>query len=124
MCSAAASAGAPVPACPYASFRLATLWRTDPTPLLRSFEEDGVSACSEYYFDKVSITVELPAGTDVSALKPVFASADAQQITVNGEQQISGETVVDFTEPVVYTLTTRDGDVSVESTVEVSVSLL
>ena len=96
-------------------------------PVFESFSiegVDGVSACSEYYFDKVSITVELPAGTDVSALKPVFASADAQQITVNGEQQISGETVVDFTEPVVYTLTTGDGDVSVESTVEVSVSLL
>ena len=99
-------------------------------PVFESFSIagiDGAVAYSDYYFDKTFITVELPAGTDVSQLTPLFSSADAKQISIDGQEQVSGETVVDFTAPVVYTLTTwKDDDqsVSAESTVEVSVTLL
>ena len=57
-----------------------------------------------------TIAVTVPYGTDLKALKATFAiSADAV-IAIGATTQTSGETVVDFTSPVTYTLSAANGD--------------
>lgn len=96
-------------------------------PVFEHFSIDGVEgtvAYSDFYFDKTFITLEVPEGTDLKNLRPEFSSLDAKQIMIDEQEQISGETIVDFTEPVVYTLKTwKDGDenVAVESFVEINI---
>lgn len=68
----------------------------------------GTITYSDFDFDKVNISVTLPAGTDVKALKPVFSSADAQTVKISDADQISGETSIDFTHPATYLLRTWD----------------
>lgn len=54
------------------------------------------------------IDVRLPYGTDVTKLKPVFVS-NGNSVYVNGVLQTSGESEVNFSSPVVYTIKTEDG---------------
>ncbi|MFS4467547.1 DUF5018 domain-containing protein [Maribacter sp. 2210JD10-5] len=64
--------------------------------------------------DKKTITVELPEGTSVTALRPTIAISE--NASVNPENQ----KVTDFTSPVVYTVTAED-DTTVKYTVTVNV---
>jgi hypothetical protein len=66
------------------------------------------------------IDVRLPYGTDVTKLKPVFVS-NGNSVYVNGVLQTSGESEVDFSSPVVYTIKTEDGKES-NHTVSISYS--
>ncbi len=52
-----------------------------------------------------AIVVNVPMGTDRSALTPYFATSPWADVTVNGIVQHSGQGSVDFTNPVRYTLT-------------------
>ncbi|MCP4157306.1 MAG: DUF5018 domain-containing protein [bacterium] len=66
-----------------------------------------------------AITVKLPYDSAVSGLVAVFSSTGAS-LSVNGVTQLSGETAVDFNEPVTYRVrahnnTTRDYTVTVEN---------
>jgi hypothetical protein len=55
-----------------------------------------------------TISVVVPHGTDVSALVAVFQATGAC-VTVDGEEQESGKTVNDYTEPVTYIVEAEDG---------------
>ena len=55
------------------------------------------------------ITLELPAGTDVSRLAPEFAVSDKTKVYVGQTLQTSGVTANDFTSPVVYTVEAEIG---------------
>lgn len=96
-------------------------------PVFESFSINGMEGTVKYddfNFNKTHITVTLPAGTDTGALVATFASADAQDVTVNETAQVSGLTANNFAQPVTYTLknTVASNDkLSCESTVEVSV---
>ncbi|MFO0319279.1 MAG: DUF6242 domain-containing protein, partial [Neisseriaceae bacterium] len=67
-----------------------------------------------------NINVSLPYGTDVASLVSVF-NTDGEKVTVNGAEQKSGETVNNFTNPVVYTAHAYDGITTVDYTVTVNV---
>lgn len=88
---------------------------------------DGTVQYSDFNFEKIFINVTLPAGTDVTGLIPVFSSADAESIRINGTEQISGQTPVDFSTPATYTLKHAkagyEDTLFAESEVEVSVVL-
>jgi hypothetical protein len=55
-----------------------------------------------------TIAVEVPAGTDVSALVARFTAVGAR-VSVDGAEQVSGETANDFSEAVSYVVTAEDG---------------
>ncbi len=62
-----------------------------------------------------TVSVEMPFGTDVTALAPTLeVSAGATVVPASGEPQ-------DFSNPVTYTVTAEDGTTTVEWTVTVSV---
>lgn len=65
---------------------------------------EGKVTYSPYNFDKSYINISLPKGTDVSSLVPVFASADAKSVIVEGIVQQSGQNSLDFTTPVTFRL--------------------
>lgn len=78
-------------------------------PIFEQFSINGVNGTvqySDFDFDKLTVTVTLPAGSNPASLIPAFASADAQSILVGETAQVSGETTVDFTAPVTYRLKT------------------
>lgn len=69
-------------------------------------------------FDKVDVLNADIAGSDISLmipylhnfkLVPRFTVANGATVSVNGVEQVSGKTEVDFTKPVTYTVT-ADGD--------------
>lgn len=63
--------------------------------------------------------ITLPAGLNVSGLKPTFTVSSGAKITVNGVTQTSGVSANDFTKPVIYRLTAEDGSTR-DYTIEVS----
>lgn len=70
----------------------------------------GVSTyTANVYNDKNEISLTIPYLYDFK-LKPTFTvSADNSKVLVNGVEQASGETEVDFTKPVTYTVVTANG---------------
>lgn len=54
------------------------------------------------------IDVRLPYGTDVTRLKPLFVS-NGCEVYVNGVLQTSGESEVNFSSPVIYTIKSPEG---------------
>ncbi|WP_084761793.1 serine hydrolase [Spirosoma spitsbergense] len=66
--------------------------------------------------------ITLPAGTNVSSLKPAFTLSAGAKITVNGVVQTSDASVNDFTKPVVYRITAEDGSTR-NYTIEVSMQV-
>lgn len=78
-------------------------------------------------FDKVTSHTATIEGNNISLtipylydfkLKPDFTVGTGVRVTVNGKEQQSGETEVDFTHPVTYTVTS--GDVSRDYTVSIT----
>lgn len=61
--------------------------------------------------DAGTVSVEVPARTDVTALVAQFATTGIL-VTVDGTEQVSGETANDFTHPVEYVVTAEDGSSS------------
>lgn len=58
--------------------------------------------------DHHTIMAILPSGTDLTALVATFTT-DGASVTVRGTPQASGVTANDFTMPLIYTVTARDG---------------
>jgi hypothetical protein len=56
-----------------------------------------------------NIIVKMPYGTELSSLIAVFESSALSVVRVGNVIQVSGETVNDFTNPVVYTVVAQDG---------------
>lgn len=79
-------------------------------PAFTEFSVNGVKGNIERdiaYYDRYNVTVKLPAGTDVSAVKPEFVvmNNDARlldgsglKVTVDGREAVSGRTEVDFSD--------------------------
>ncbi|OCT15347.1 hypothetical protein A8709_14755 [Paenibacillus pectinilyticus] len=55
-----------------------------------------------------AVFLTVPRGTDVSSLKPSFAT-DGDVVKVGEDVQISGTSTQDFTHPVIYTVVALDG---------------
>jgi len=58
-----------------------------------------------------TVTVELPAGTDVTNLTPTFTLSEGAVAAIGSQEQTSGATANDFTAPLVYQVTAENGDV-------------
>ena len=69
-----------------------------------------------------TIDVTMPLGTNVTELVATFTISGAATISVGAIEQVSATTANDFTDPVVYTVTSESGDVITEWTVSVTVS--
>lgn len=76
-----------------------------------SFDLDGIN--DSVWIDETlnTITITVDAGTNVSAAVAVFSFYGAVKIEVNGVEQESGVTVNDFSDTVVYEITTTTGEV-------------
>jgi hypothetical protein len=68
-----------------------------------------------------TITVAVPAGTNLTALVPTFTTTGAS-VSVGSTGQVSGVTSDDFTSPVTFTVTAADGSTQ-PYTITVSASL-
>jgi hypothetical protein len=73
--------------------------------------------------DAGTVSVEVPARTDVTALVAQFDTTGIL-VTVDGAEQVSGETANDFTLPVEYVVTAEDGSSSSYSVSVLVASLL
>jgi hypothetical protein len=56
-----------------------------------------------------TVAVDVPYGTDVTALVATFTCSDGASVTVGSTAQTSGTTVNNFTNAVTYTVTAEDG---------------
>jgi len=66
-----------------------------------------------------TVTLSLPFGTNVTGLIAIFTTTGVS-VTVGGTVQVSGTTVNDFTNPVIYTVNAADGSIT-QYTVSVTV---
>ncbi len=69
-----------------------------------------------------TIALYVPYLTDVSSLAPVFIMSNGATCAANAAPVISGVTLIDFTNPVVYTVTAADGITTNDYTVTVTVA--
>lgn len=67
-------------------------------------EYDGVLVRNIYNYDKMEMTVTVPSGTDLGNIIPEFILKEGQSAYINGIEQTSKVSAVDFTSPVTYTL--------------------
>ena len=94
-------------------------------PVFSSFNVNGVKGSvvySAYDYDKATIDIALPKGTDVTRLSPVFTSAEGKSVTVNGAEQVSGTSVQDFSSPVTYVLSNADAEYPATTEIVVTVT--
>jgi len=61
--------------------------------------------------DNINHTVKLgvPAGTNLTALMPNFLVSDYATARISGVVQVSSQSIVDFTNPVIYKITSESG---------------
>ncbi len=60
-----------------------------------------------------TVVIQVPYGTNVTALIPTFTHSALSSVSINGVEQISGVTPVNFTSPASYTITAQDGSVEI-----------
>lgn len=70
------------------------------------------SVVGEIDNEEKTITITVPEGTDVSAMAPIISTSKESTVYIGGEVQISGESVVDFTNPVYYIVEAENGDIA------------
>ncbi|HPH47375.1 MAG TPA: hypothetical protein PLO29_00625 [Paludibacter sp.] len=86
---------------------------------------DGVLTRSEFNYDKMTMTVTLPAGTDKTKLVPEFTLSQGQEVFVNDMLIRSAVSEIDFSMPVVFRIRNTYPDKSyLIAETEVTVSVL
>lgn len=86
---------------------------------------NGTFVRSEFNYDKMTMAITVPAGTDRTALIPEFTLSQGQEVFVNDVLQTSGVSAVDFTSPVVFRIkNTFDGKPHLSAETEVTVSIV
>lgn len=86
-----------------------------PSLLSFSFEVENNTAFAKTIEGVISgtdIAVAVPQLADITALAATFTTGAGNKVTVNGVEQVSGETVNDFSAPVDYVVTNLDGSVN------------
>ncbi len=76
---------------------------------------------AEIDHDAHTIQINVLAGTDVTQLVAAFTGNENAYTKIGDTEQISGVTVNDFTNPVVYTVTGKNDGVTVQYTVTVTI---
>lgn len=62
--------------------------------------------------DNRTIVIEVPEGTDLTSMKPMIETSKGSTAYVGDEKQVSGRTVVNFTNTVYYTVKAQNGDLA------------
>ncbi len=70
------------------------------------------SAVGEIDNQQRTIKIEVPEGTDVSSQTPIFSSSKNSTVLIGGTEQVSGVSVVDFSNPVYYIVKAENGDLA------------
>ena len=81
----------------------------EPPAEFLSFNIDGQIGQTTINSANKTVLVVMPNDTDVTALIPVFEITAGATAYINDSIQISGSTVNDFTNPVIYKLVTQGG---------------
>ena len=108
------------------NYRLYTLYYGE----FKSFKLAGVTGQVERHesdYSTYTIDMEVPAGTDLTAVAPEFTLNDpaTEKVFIGDEEQVSG-TPVDFTSPVTYRFVTSHADnpaITVEAVCKVTVTV-
>ncbi len=83
-------------------------------PEFATFELAGAAATitrNEYDYSYFVVDVTVPAGTDVTNLAPKFTfTGEGEKAYINGTEQVSESTKVDFSQPVTYTLVGKSAE--------------
>ncbi len=87
-----------VPTKPFLSYGISTQYNP-------SISENSITTLDE---ENRTITVELPAGSDLGVFKPDFTLPDGYTASLGGKIQTSGEDEVDMREELVYTISNGD----------------
>ena len=92
-----------------------------------NFEADILSFATEYQMapavidnENATITLEVLFGSGLDAIVPTFTLSAGATAYIDGVQQVSGTSVVDFTNPVIYTVIAEDGTSQREWTVTIT----
>ena len=72
--------------------------------------------------DAQTVDVTVAFGTNVSVLMPTFTLSEGSSAFVGEDIQISGETILDFSNPVIYTVYYSNGEFSKEWVVTVTIA--
>ena len=70
---------------------------------------NNIPVSSNGTINGLAIQIFLPPGTEKTGLKASFTNSAGTTVTVNGEEQTSGVTAEDFTNPVTYTVKAQNG---------------
>ncbi len=70
------------------------------------------SVVGEIDNEEKTITITVPEGTDVTGMQPVISTSKGSTVYIGGDVQISGESVVNFTNPVYYIVEAENGDIA------------
>lgn len=95
----------------------------------KTFEMLGVVGTltrSEFDYSYYEINLEVPAGSDLSAVAPTFTLYENDKVYVNDVEQVSGTTTHDFNQPVTYRFVAShpvNPDITTESTCVVTVTV-
>jgi hypothetical protein len=76
------------------------------------FAFNDPAAVGEIDNENRTITIEVPEGTNVSAQKPIISTSKNSTVFIGGTIQISGVSVVDFSNPVYYIVRAENGDLA------------
>jgi hypothetical protein len=77
-----------------------------------AFSTNGQTLPSAIHTSTKKIRLEIDHDVDVNTLTPQFEIPEGSIVTINGVEQLSGITQVDFTEPVTYTITDKNNTVT------------
>jgi hypothetical protein len=82
-----------------------------------SFSFDGLNPIVNATITGTNITATVPFGTDLTKLVATFTASANAIVTVGQTQQVSSQTVNDFTNPLTYTVTAEDGSTFIYSVI-------
>lgn len=78
-----------------------------------SYSVSGFDAKADIDPENRTVYLQLPSSvTDLSALRPEFTVSDGATVSINYEPQTSGTMEMDFSDLVLYTVTSADGSTS------------
>ena len=82
-----------------------------------SFSFDGLNPIVNATITGTNITATVPFGTDITKLVANFTTSEKATVNVGQTQQVSSQTVNDFTNPLTYTVTAEDGSTFIYSVI-------
>jgi hypothetical protein len=84
-----------------------------------AFTFEGIDGAAEIDRDELTVTAQAKETVDLSDITSEFTLSTGATATVDGTPQVSGTTANDFNDPVTYTVTSGDGETTLDWTVTI-----